>query len=114
MPTPKRRGDCGAEAWCASMGPSEEKQWREKGDVAARALRRWSGREEACDQRSRPQDVTSSWARRGGVNLQPEVVPQQTERPPRDSSEEDTPDRRSGVKCNIQADRGRLVGFETL
>jgi hypothetical protein len=70
-----------------------------------------SAREEACDQRSRPQDVTSSWARLGGVNLQPEVVPQQTERPPRDSSEEDTPDTRSGVKCNIQADRRGITAF---
>src|SRR4051794_34383533 len=41
---------------------------------------------EAGDERSRPQDVTSPWVRHGGANLQPEVEPQQTERPPRDSS----------------------------
>src|SRR5262249_44702484 len=49
-----------------------------------------SAGEEACDERSGPQDVTNSAARPGGVNLQQEVEPQQTERPPRDSSEEDT------------------------
>jgi hypothetical protein len=37
-----------------------------------------------------PQEVTSAWRRGGGVNLQPEVAPQQTEEPPRDSSGEDT------------------------
>jgi hypothetical protein len=49
--------------------------------------------------------------RDGGVNLQQEVVPHQTERPPRDSSTEDTPDKKSGVKCNIQADGGRDPGL---
>src|SRR5262245_65682217 len=47
------------------------------------------GQEEACDKRSPPQDVTSSWARHGGANLKQEVAPQQTARPPRDSSFED-------------------------
>src|SRR5262249_2839256 len=70
-------------------------------------------REEACDQRSAPQDVTSSWAQRGGVNLQPEVAPQQTERPPRDSPVEDTPDVRPGVKLIIQADGGGLTVFRS-
>ena len=42
-------------------------------------------REEACDQRSVPQDVTSSCVRNGGANLKQEVEPHQTERPPRDS-----------------------------
>jgi hypothetical protein len=70
-----------------------------------------SDEEEACDERSWPQDVTSADVRPGGVNLQQEVEPHQTERPPRDSSEEDTPDMTSGVKCNIQPDRGRHHGF---
>src|SRR5262245_64777265 len=58
---------------------------------------------------SLPQDVTSLWVRDGGINLQQEVSPQQTERPPRDSSEEDSPDRTPGLKCNIQADGGRYT-----
>src|SRR5215831_19913658 len=110
MPTPKQRGDGGAGASCGSRGPSAEKRGVE-GAVAARALRRPSGREEACEQRSAPQDVTSSWARRGGVNLQQEVAPQQTERPPRDSRVEDTPDTLSEAELNIQADAGRDPGF---
>src|SRR5262245_13927183 len=56
--------------------------------------------------------ITSSWARRGGVNLQPEVVPQQTERPPHGSPLEDTPDRVSGVESNIQADRPHCASWE--
>ena len=59
---------------------------------------RRSGQAEACDERSPPQDVTSAWARRGGVNLQPEVAPQQTERPPRDSPVEDTRGVKPGQK----------------
>src|SRR5215831_8290627 len=110
MPTPKQRGDGGAGASCGSRGPSAEKRGVE-GAVAARALRRPSGREEACEQRSAPQDVTSSWARRGGVNLQQEVAPQQTERPPRDSPVEDTPDRPSGAEMNIQADGAGRTAF---
>src|SRR5262249_51722659 len=111
MPTPEQRGDGGAGAWCGSRGPSAEKRGGRRG-VAARALRRPSGREEACEQRSAPQDVTSSWARRGGVNLQQEVAPQQTERPPRDSRVEDTPDTLSEAELNIQADgrRPRVAG----
>jgi hypothetical protein len=35
-----------------------------------------------------PQDVTSPLVRRGGVNLQPEVAPHLTERPPRDNASE--------------------------
>src|SRR5262249_8711465 len=49
--------------------------------------------------------------RRGGVNLQPEVGPQRTERPPRDSPVEDTPDTRSGAELNIQADRAGSSAF---
>src|SRR5262245_51082823 len=64
--------------------------------------------EGACDQRSGPQDGTSSPVRGGGVNLQPEVVPHLTERPPRDSPEESTPDRVSGVNLNIQPDRAAV------
>jgi hypothetical protein len=34
------------------------------------------GHEEACDERSKPQDVTSTWTGREGINLPEEVVPQ--------------------------------------
>src|SRR2546430_7001624 len=61
-------------------------------NLVCRLLLEQKNREEAGDKRSAPQDVTSSWVRRGGVNLQQEVAPQQTERPPRDSPVEDTPD----------------------
>jgi len=37
-------------------------------------------------------------ARHGGANLQQEVEPQQTARPPRDSSFEDTPAASAGVQ----------------
>src|SRR5262249_50794495 len=89
-------GDAGAGGAIAEAGRAVvawDPRWRNvavAGAVAARALRRRPGREEACDKRSAPQDVTSSWARRGGANLQQEVEPQQTERPPRDSPVEDT------------------------
>jgi hypothetical protein len=46
------------------------------------------GREEACDQRSTPRDVTSSWAKRGGANLQQEV----TASPDRKASPATTPE----------------------
>src|SRR5476649_978262 len=42
----------------------------------ARFLRRKPGHEEACDERSKPQDVTSTWTGREGINLPEEVVPQ--------------------------------------
>ena len=93
---------CGGGSGCGSMGPSAKEEVDRA--VAARVLRRMSDGEEACDQRSGPQDVTSSWVQRGGVNLQQEVAPQQTEKPPRDSPVEDTPDTTSGSKSNIQAD----------
>ena len=48
-------------------------------------------------------------AGRGGVNLQQEVAPHQTERPPRDSPERVLPNEQAGAKVNIQADRG-LIG----
>src|SRR5207253_3230171 len=78
--TAARRLRSGSRVWY--HGTLGRKKWRQQGAVAARVLRRPSDREEACDKRSAPQDVTSSWARRGGVNLQQEVAPQQTERPP--------------------------------
>src|SRR6476620_8634960 len=96
MPTPQRRGDGGVEAWCGSMGTSQEKGGeggRSREGPAAR-----SDREAACDQRSGPPDVTSSLGRRGGVNLQPEVMSHPTESPLRDSPVEDTPDRVIGSK----------------
>src|SRR5262249_57483063 len=61
MPTPKRRGAGGADGGCGSMEGLG-------GGVAARWVRAVAARssgavrhEEACDQRSVPQDVTSSW-----------------------------------------------------
>jgi hypothetical protein len=39
-----------------------------------------------------------------------QVVPHPTERPPRDSSVEDTPNGLLGVELNIQPDRGRHPG----
>src|SRR5258707_5596140 len=80
----------GADRWrdevaCGSMAFSGKSTEAKKWVAAARIPRRKPSREEACDRRSRPQDVTSSWARRGGINLQQEVVPQRTERSPRDS-----------------------------
>src|SRR5262249_55139179 len=56
----------------------------------------------------------SAGTRRGGVNLQPEVMPQQTERPPRDSPVEDTPDRQSGAKLNIPADGAGMTPFRSV
>src|SRR6266496_5050533 len=98
MPTPKRRGggggDCGTDECCGSIGTSEQ-EWTKRGR-SREGPPPGSDREEACDKRSRPQDVTSSWVRRGGVNLRQEVEPHQTERPPRDSPNEDTPERRPG------------------
>src|SRR6516164_6406803 len=61
-------------------------------DAVARASAR-SADEEACDKRSVPQDVTSSAVRHGGANLQQEVEPHQTEKPPRDSSSRGYPRR---------------------
>src|SRR2546429_5689083 len=101
MPFPTHRtgrsADWGTEACSDIMGPSERKVETEGGRSREGPPAR-SDREEACDKRSAPQDVTSSWVRRGGVNLQPEVVPQPTERPPRDSPIEDTPDGTPGAK----------------
>ena len=107
MPTPKRRGDGGAGASCGSIGTSERGVRRKaEGTVAATGLRRESNRAEAGDQWSTPQAVTSAGVQHGGVHLQPEVAPQQTERPPRDSPVEDTSDQVVGSKLNIQADGG--------
>src|SRR5262245_46821869 len=63
------------------------------------------------NKRSRPQDVTSSVARHGGANLQQEVEPQQTEKPPRDSSFRGYPSHLGRSTTNIQADGGRDAGF---
>src|SRR5262249_47042434 len=54
-------------------------------DAVARAPPK-PGQEEAWDKRSKPQDVTSSVVGHGGANLQQEVEPHLTEKPPRDSS----------------------------
>ena len=48
------------------------------------------------------------WARRGGVNLQQEVEPHLTERPPRDFVGSVA---RGDTEMNIQPDRGRRDGF---
>ena len=101
----------GRERVVVAWGPRESGREQDAGAVAARVLRRRSGRAEACDQRSGPQDVTSSWARRGGVNLQQEVEPQQTERPPRDSPAEDTPDVNVGSGIEHTSRRGGHHGF---
>src|SRR5262245_28802218 len=104
MPTPMRLGGQGSRGgtvvWCNSIAPPKGVR-RELGREGPPL---GSDEEEACDERSLPQDVTSPWVRDGGINLQQEVSPQQTERPPRDSSEEDSPDRTPGLKCNIQPD----------
>jgi hypothetical protein len=71
------RSDLEKGGWNCSSSPKGGLLGRSRGAPAA-----GPGRQEACDQRSGPQDVTSSWARRGGVHLQQEVEPQQTERPP--------------------------------
>jgi hypothetical protein len=68
----------GSPAWCRIAGRSRE------------APAWLSDAEEACDERSWPQDVRSFWSPTRRVNLQQEVEPQQTERPPRDSPTEDT------------------------
>src|SRR5579864_8000073 len=72
------------------------------------------GREEACDERSEPQDVTSSWARREGVNLQQEVEPHQTERPPRNSLQKDTASKKPAAEMNIQADGAGITAFRCI
>src|SRR5713101_2857092 len=86
MPRPTQRGwlpvDAGAVAWLLRI--RHLRKGVKKGAHSREGPPAKSDREEACDERSRPQEVTSSWVRHGGVNLQQEVVPQQTERPPRD------------------------------
>src|SRR6516225_5254441 len=68
-------------AGCGSMVVPQ--QWGDgKRGAAARTLRRSLACVEACDERSEPRDVTSTDAKRGGVNLQQEVAPHRTERPP--------------------------------
>src|SRR6516165_253360 len=68
-------------AGCGSMVVPQQWDDRKRG-AAARTLRRSLACVEACDERSVPQDVTSTEAKRGGVNLQQEVAPHRTERPP--------------------------------
>src|SRR6202051_2975370 len=59
--------------------------------------------EEACDERSKPQDVTSTWTGREGINLPQEVGPQSAEISPRNSLPKDTAERKSTVEMNIQS-----------
>src|SRR6202051_2393149 len=67
--------------------------------------------EEACDERSKPQDVTSTWTGREGINLPQEVEPQSAEISPRNSLPKDTAERKSTVEMNIQsAVRGVGIG----
>src|SRR5450631_168830 len=114
MPTPTRTKSvsacCEAIAGCGSMRASKKDTGR-NGVAVARLLRKESGHEEACDKRSMPQDVTSSWTRREGINLQQEVEPHLTERSPRNSPRKDTTDKKSAAEMNIQPDRGRHIGF---
>src|ERR1700733_12885869 len=107
MPTPTRGvwqlGGCEAGGWFGSIASPEGckgKRGRSREGPPAQ-----TDEAEACDKRSRPQVVTSAWVRHGGVNLQQEVVPHLTERPPRDSPNKGTPDLNPGVKLNIQPDR---------
>ena len=58
-----------------------------------------------------PQEVTSSWAGREGINRQQEVAPRQAERSPPNSPEEFTLDLASWVEMNIQAKGGSDTGF---
>src|ERR1700733_11292139 len=85
MPTPTRGvwqlGGCEAGGWFGSIASPEGckgKRGRSREGPPAQ-----TDEAEACDKRSRPQVVTSAWVRHGGVNLQQEVVPHLTERPPR-------------------------------
>src|ERR1017187_904147 len=73
----------------------------------ARFLRRKPGHEEACDKRSKPQDVTSTWTGREGINLPQEVGPQSVVRSPRNSLPKDTAERKSTVEMNIQSASAR-------
>src|SRR6202051_5335007 len=63
--------------------------------------------EEACDERSKPQDVTSTWTGREGINLPQEVGPQSAEISPRNSLPKDTAERKSTVEMNIQSASAR-------
>src|SRR5262245_27468906 len=68
-------------AGCGSMVVPQQGDKRKR-VAAARGLRRSLACVEACDERSEPRDVTSTEAKRGGVDLQQEVAPHRTERPP--------------------------------
>src|SRR5438046_9109973 len=103
MPTPMRTagpGDCGVR--CGRMERSPKRESGRNGAVSREAPSEEPGREEACDERSGPQDVTSPGAGREGINLQQEVAPQQTERSPRNSPEEVTRDVAQWLEINIQ------------
>ena len=56
-----------------------------------------------------PQEGTSAEVRHGGANLQPEVEPQQTERPPRDSRFHCTPDQEAGSNIDHTSRPGPLT-----
>ena len=96
MPTPMRvnlaSAPCGVGACCGNMTVSKKDGGKKRGN-SHEAPSRESGREEACDKRSAPHDVTSTWARREGINLQQEVEPHLTERSPRNSPKKDTAER---------------------
>ena len=112
MPTPTRRNVWEAEAADGTIGVSDKVT--APGNSSREAPPRTSGIEEACDKRSgRPASRSNQlWARHGGVNLQPEVVPHPTERPPRDIAGSVAPPVEWVVEVNIQADGGRDIGFE--
>src|SRR5215831_17327389 len=104
MPTPTRRKVWEAEAADGSIGVSDKVT--APGNSSREAPPRKSGIEEACDKRSgRPASRCNKlWARHGGVNLQQEVMPHQTERPPRDIVGRVAPPVELVVEMNIQAD----------
>src|SRR5262245_5347868 len=84
MPTPIQVGACGTDVDRDSMGDSGKRRGFAPGHDSREVPPAKSNVEEACHERSMPQDVTSSVIRRGGVNLHQEVEPHVTERPPRD------------------------------
>src|SRR5262249_48821635 len=84
MPTPKRRSGGEADVVCGTIAALAKEV---SGNGSREGPPPKSGVEEACDERSRrwrASGCNKLCARRRGVNLQQEVEPHQTERPPRD------------------------------
>ena len=103
MPTPigviLASACCGAVACYGSMARSPKGSALEKRGNGCETPSGVARSEEACDERSEPQDVTSSRTRREGTNLQQEVEPHLTERSPSQlPRRKRTTDMRSAVK----------------